>query len=251
MKAAEELATLLRRTGDLQLPTLSDDEVAALAPLLAPEARLVPLVTHAGLDAEARDERTLAGERSLIDRGLLIEDGDRVRDSDELQTIRAVRDEPLAVTIVDLVRGAAVASRYVYGLGTDEFVLVEQVDAGAHGFRVAEPSSVAEALAAEIDAGDITRASEPLELEKTADGASDDWGLVEDAVAAAKGTVRLYAVRRTSEEHVEELESSLVLTDDAVWLVAGEVDARTGDGKLVGRRLDRERLVEVLRAFVA
>jgi hypothetical protein len=251
MSAVSELSILLRQAGDLELPTLSDDEVAALAPLLAPEARLVPLLTHAGLDTVARQERIVAGEQSLIERSLLLVEDDRVRESDELRTIRAVRDEPLAVTILDLVRGDRVASRYVYGLGSDAFVLVEQADGGSHSFRVAEPGSVAEALASEIDPDGLTIAADALDLAKTADGEPADWHLVEEAVSSAAATVRLYAVRRTAESRVEELESSLVVTADAVWLVAGEVDARTGEGKLIGRRLDRDGLVEVVRAFVA
>jgi hypothetical protein len=35
-----------------------------------------------------------------------------------------------------------------------------------------------------------------------------------------------------------------------VWLVAGEVDVRTGEGQLVGRRLNRDGLLEVLRTFL-
>jgi hypothetical protein len=76
------------------------------------------------------------------------------------------------------------------------------------------------------------------------------WELVEDAVSTATSTVRLYAVRRTSPSRVDELETSLVVTEQDVWLIAGEVDVRTGEGKLIGRRLNRPGLVEVLRAFV-
>lgn len=205
-------------------------------------------VVLAPVVGDAAGMRALAA--ALRSTGLLVEEAERVRESDELRTIRAVRDEPLAVTMVDLVRGQAVASRYVYGLGSDAFVLVERVEDGAHAFRVAEPASVAEALADEIDPDGLTAGAEPLELVKTTDRRPDEWPLVEEAVSSALATVRLYAVRRTAEERVDDLESSLVVTPGAVWLVAGEVDARTGDGKLIGRRLDRDGLVEVVRAFV-
>jgi hypothetical protein len=47
------------------------------------------------------------------------------------------------------------------------------------------------------------------------------------------------------------LRRSLLVTEDAVWSIAGVVDARTGDGRIVARRLSHDGLVELLRAFVA
>jgi hypothetical protein len=249
MTALAELAQLLQRSS-LELPTLSDDEVAALAPLQPAETRLVPLVTHAGLDETQREARIVEGEQSLIDRGLLVEHGDRVAPADELRAILAVRDAPLSVTMIDVAREGTIASCYAYGLGNPSFLLTETVEAGEHDFAVSTPGRVAAQLAAEIDPDGSSIGSEGLVLEQTTDFTPPGWDAVERAAAEAEATVTLYAAHRTAADRVIELDSSIAVTADEVWLVAGELDTRTGDGKITGRRLSRPDLEATLRSFL-
>lgn len=249
MSKTAELARLLEDS-DLELPTLSDDEVAALSPLLPPEGRLVPLVTHAGLDDEQRAERIAAGEQSLIDRGLLLETDGGLAPADELRSILAIRESPLSVTMVDVVRDGAIASCYAYGLGDPSFLLTETVEQGEHRFAVAAPASIAEQLASEIDPDGRAEGSEGLVLERTAQFESPGWPAVERAAEQAETTVSLYAVHRITEDEVVELNSSLAVSPEAVWLVAGEVDTRTGEGRIDARQLSRTGLASTLRSFL-
>jgi hypothetical protein len=249
MTAIAELARLLAR-GDLELPTLSDDEVAALSPLVRPEARLVPLVTHAGLDDDARRERILAGEQSLIDRGLLMPtEDDRMTPSPELESILVVRDSPLSITIVDLVRNGEVASCYAYGLGDPTYVLTETVEAGQHDFAIRTPASTADALAAEIDAGAFAAGDGP-ELVQTTASTPPEWIELQHAFEAATGTIRLYSVHREPDDKLFELHSSAVMAPDAFWLVAGTLDRASGNGSVSARTLSRAGLAGVIRSFL-
>jgi hypothetical protein len=249
MTAIAELARLLEES-DFELPSLSDDEIAALSPLLPAEARLVPLVTHAGLGDEQRTARIGAGEQSLLARGLLLEAVDGVATSDELRAILAIRESPLAVTIVDVVREESIDSCYAYGLGDASFLLTETVNGGVHAFAVRSAESTAEQLAAAIDPDDRCARSEGLVLAQTADAASPGWSAVERAAEQAEATASLYAVHRTSAGEVIELNSSIAVTEDGVWLVAGEVDTDTGAGRIDARQLSRSDLVVALRSFL-
>jgi hypothetical protein len=232
------------------LPTLSDDEVAALSPLVPAERRLVPLVTHAGLDETARRKRVLAGARSLVDRGLLQTVGDeRTSPSPELTSILTVRDKPLSVTIVDLARDGAIASCYAYGLGDPAFLLTETVDEGRHAFAIRTPVSIAASLAGELDPG-VFAAGDGPELVQTAASTPPGWDELRRAAEAATGTLRLYAVHRTERAGLVELHGSAVVTPGALWLVAGTVDRATGDGAVTARTVSRQALETVLRSFL-
>lgn len=247
---ASLLGHLLEQDGDLVLPTLSDDELAALSPLKPPEALLVPLATHAGLSEEDRAARAIEGETSLIDRGLLAEDGERVYPTDELRAILSVRESPLLVAMFDIVEGEVVRSRYAYGAGSADFVLTEFVDGGEHVFAVRSPAAAAAALADDIDQDRRAAASDRKPLVRTADDEPKSWAKVEEAVAGAERSVRLYAAQRIGEDEVRELESSLVVGSSGLWLIGGEVDLSTGDGSITARSLSRVGLEETVRTFL-
>jgi hypothetical protein len=248
--AQAHLGQLLERDGDLELPTLSDDELAALFPLAPPRALLVPLASHDGLSADERSARAVAGEESLLGRGLLAEDGDGVRPTEELRAILAVRDAPLTVMLVDVVEGGDVRSRYAYGLGGEAFVLTETVDGDAHAFALRTPAGAAAALADEIDRDARAAKSDGRPLVRTADDEPRSWAKVEAALAAPERTIRLFAAQRISETEVRDLETSIVVAATGVWLLAGEVDAATGKGSVTARQLSRAGLEELLRTFM-
>jgi len=249
--ARAHLGQLLERNGDLDLPTLHDDELAALFPLAPPRALLVPLASHDGLSADERTARAVAGEESLLERGLLAEDGDGVRPTDELRAILAVRDAPQTVTLVDVVEGDDVRSRYAYGLGGDAFVLTETVDGDEHPFALRTPAAAAAALAHEIDRDVRAAKSDGRPLVRTADDEPRSWAKVEAALAAPERTVRLFAAHRVSETEVRDLETSIVVAQTGVWVLAGEVEAATGNGSVTARQLSRAGLEELLRSFLA
>lgn len=249
MSAIAELARLLAHD-DLALPTLSDDEVAALSPLVPPEARLVPLVTQAGLDDDARRQRILAGEQSLIDRELLRAAGaGHAEPSPELASILAVRETPLSVTIVDLIRDDEVASCYAYGLGDPAYVLTETVEAGRHDFAIRTPASTAEAIAAEIGADAFAAGNGP-ELVQTTASTPPEWIELQHALEAATGTMRLYAVHRRPDERLWEMQGSAVIAPGVFWLVAGALDRSSGDGFVSARTLSRAGLSNVIRSLL-
>lgn len=250
MSATEQLGKLLEESGDLELATLSEDELAALAPLTPPDQILVPLATHAGLTREQRRERAEKGEASLIDRGLLSLAGDHVTPTAELRAILAVRDAPLLIAFADIVEGDAVRSTTCYGNGSDLYVLVETVDSADHRFVLRTPCAAATALAAEIDPdGRAARANgEPIV--KTVRREPLKWAAVEEAVSRAERSVRLHAAQRTAESEVRELEASLVVGLDGIWAIAGTVDLDTGEGELTARSISRAGLEEMLLTFL-
>lgn len=244
------LARLLERDGELELPSLDDDELAALAPLEPPEARLVPLATHDGLSENERAARAQLGEASLLERGLLAEDGGRVVPTDELRAVLSVRAAPPTVTLVDILEDGALRPRVAYGVGPGDVVLVETVESGVHAFALRTPAAAAAALAAEIDCDGRAGPAEGEPLIYTATSHPASWAEVEAAAENAERSVRLYTAQRTGESEVRDLETSVVVAPSAVWMIGGVLDTETGDGEVHARQLSRAGLEELLRAFI-
>jgi hypothetical protein len=250
VSAETELAKLLGRDGELELPSLHDDELAALDPLEPADLQLVPLATHEGLSEQERAGRAVHGEASLLARGLLAEHGDRVAPTNELQALLSARDAPATVTLVDILEDGALRPRVVYAVEPG-VVLTERVDDGVHSFALRTPAMAAAALASEIDRADRagTRDGEPLVY--TTSGHPESWAEVEEAAANAERSVRLYTAQRTGDAEVRDYETSVVVGGSGVWMIGGVLDTRTGDGEVHARQLSRASLEELLREFVA
>jgi hypothetical protein len=237
--AVEQLGALLRQSGDLDLPTLTDDELAALSPLRPPYAHIVPLGTLLEIEADDWPDHARAGERSLVDRGLLLEGKEGLLAVDELRAVLLAREQPSTVTILEVTAGReTVWSGAFYGSGTDEFRVEEHTDGAEHRFLLRDPGAAALDLARTIDP------------EGRAARTTDDVEAADEGIKRAERRVRLLSVRRTGEEEVEQHEAQLVVGERGVWLVAGLVNGDTGETELVVRPLGPSTLVETLRQYV-
>jgi hypothetical protein len=237
--AVEQLGALLRRSGDLDLPTLSDEELAALEPFKPPYAYVVPLGTLLELGPDEWPERARAGEASLVERGLLLEAEEGLYAAEELRAVLLAREQPLTVTIVEATAGREVTwTGAFYGSGTDEFRLEEHADGAEHRFQLRDPGAAAL---------DLARAIDP---DGRAARTTDDAALADEGVRAAERRVRLLSVRRTGPDSIEQHEAQIVVAERGVWLVAGLLHAETGESELIVRPLGPSTLVETLRQYV-
>jgi hypothetical protein len=238
--AVEQLAALLRQSGDLTLPTLTDAELAALSPLKPPYAHVVPLGTLLEVDTDEWLERARAGEASLLERGLLVVGDDGLVAIDELRAVLLAREQPLTVTIVEAsVGGDTTWTGAFYGSSTDDFRMEEHTEGADHRFRLCNPDAAALDLAATLDPE--RRATRT----KDNDSASSD-----EIIGAAERRAQLLSVRRTGPDSIEQHEAQIVVSEHGVWLVAGVVDARTGVSKLGIRPLNPASLVEALQQWI-
>lgn len=237
--AVEQLGALLRQSGDLDLPSLSDDELAALAPFTPPYAHIVPLGTLLDVDPDEWPDHARAGERSLVDRGLLLEGKDGLLAVDELRAVLLAREQPSSVTILEVTAGRETLwTGAFYGSGTDEFRVEEHTDGAEHRFLLRDPGAAALDLARTIDP------------DGRAARTTDDVEAADEGIKQAERRVRLLSVRRTGPEEVEQHEAQLVVAEGGVWLVAGLVDRETGESELAVRPLGPSTLVETLRQYV-
>ncbi len=237
--AVEQLGALLRQSGDLGLPTLSDDELAALSPYKPPYAHVVPLGTLLQLDSDDWPDHARAGEASLVERELLIETETGLLAADELRAILLACEQPLTVTIVEATTGRETTwSGAFYGSGTDEFRVEERADGAEHRFRLCDPAAAAL---------DLARAIDP---DGRAARTTDDQEAADAGIRAAERRVRLLSVRRTGPDALAQHEAQIVVAERGVWLVAGLLHADTGESELVVRPLGPSTLVETLRQYV-
>jgi hypothetical protein len=206
----------------------------------------------ADLSPESWVEQAKSGERSLLARGLLVEDHDGLlRASDELRSILILREEPLTVCLFEvLADGAIVSSATFYGGGTDEFVLEEVAQAGDHRFALRDPAAAARALAEELDPLGRAGPSDGEPLVRLGDREPDGWEAAQRTIDSPERSARVYSVRRVTEERVEDREAAIVVGPEGVFLTAGKLDPHTGEAEVSATPLSRVLLEDRLRRHV-
>jgi hypothetical protein len=237
--AVDELSAVLRTAGDIDLPSLSDDELAALSPLTPPYAHVVPLTTLLEIDPDDWLDHARAGEASLLERGLLLEADKGVRASEELRAILLARQQPRAVTILEVTaRNRTVWDGAYYAFDTGDFRIEEKTDGAFHRFRLRDVHVAA------LDLVDV------VDPDGRATLAAADAEASEAAVQRPERRVRMLSMRRTGPETIDRHEAQLVVSGRGVWLVAGLVDAGTGASRVLARPLDASTLRDALEQYV-
>lgn len=231
-----EMAAVLG-TGDLELPSFTDAELAAASD----SPSVAPLL--AGLDDDARAAAIADGRRALAERGYL--DGEEP--VEDLRAILTIRSEPTVVAIADSF-GRDQRSLYLYGLA-GAGVLTERVEGDVHAFALRSLESAALLLADEADPG--RRASDDGPLLHGTNG-DEPTGIqeAEQAVAAAEHVLRLFVTVRSGPDEVQEFDVSVASTRDGVWFVSGH-RAPTGESELWARRLGRASLEVAFASLLA
>lgn len=225
--------------GDVDLETLSDEELAVVTPSLSDDQRLVPLQNLACVAPEERAAALRAAARSLLARGLISllhspseggptrydVHGDLATVLGAMSTFSAlvVLEQHLRTETGEQPAGIDAPSlRVLYRL-LDVAVVEHAPDGGGlHHFALRTPRRAAAELAGALDPdGHVPDVPASPPLLWRADGADPGWDEVAEAVGSAALLSRVVARRRGDDPGAHPLEVTVAQAGADVWLLVG------------------------------
>jgi hypothetical protein len=223
---------------DLELPELSDDELAFLEGGRR-EDRLVDLPTLDGLDEAAWERAISDGLRSLLDRRLLStaeepEQPPRLRA--ELETVLSARALPWLVVLLERLHDERRSSWTVYGVEPGVVLVETIVEPGRHAFRL---------CAAELAADWLASFADPLGTAGEGGDVLESRDAIEHAVGTPTAVTRIFAVRRGVDDAPTEWEATVASSERGLRVVV-----EGSGGSVCGRQLSAEDRAELFERLL-
>ncbi|MGA9760896.1 MAG: hypothetical protein WBQ14_00515 [Gaiellaceae bacterium] len=214
------------KSGDIHLATFSDEDIAAVTPLIPREERSVPLSSLDELGEDELENALAAARQSLRDHGFLVE-GEPDKALGELAAILEFRSDPSLLVIVEhLSRDEEDHALYLYGVGSVGY-LSEVAQEGTHTFTFCSRSSTADKLADLVYSSSQSDTSDGPPLEKLNETASPGWGEFERALDAVQVITRLSSSIRIAPDTFEVNALAFAACENGVWGFAGENDEKS------------------------
>ncbi|MGA9762513.1 MAG: hypothetical protein WBQ14_08830 [Gaiellaceae bacterium] len=240
---AEPLAVALSRleeelaSGEIELPTFKDAEIAAVTPLVPTEDRRIPLPAVDGLDETELEKAIEAARESLVERGFLREE-EPEEPVDELALILEFRSSPNTIVVVDhMSQEGDDYVFYLYGIGSVGY-LCEATEGDKHKFTVRSISAVADMLVDVIDPNSQAGVVDGPEFERRGEVEPPSWEKVEEAAQTTHTITRLFSSLKTAPDTVENAVVLFAAGEDGVWGYSSYADG--GELTIYACSLSRE-----------